>query len=35
MERSEEIVVLDGGREETSLVGPEAFCCFGSQTFWR
>jgi hypothetical protein len=35
MERSEEIVILDGGSEEQSVFDPEAFCCFSAYGLWR
>lgn len=30
MEKNEGIIILDAGNEETALVGPEIFCCFGA-----
>ena len=35
MENAENIVVLDEGREETSIVGPDAACCWGSMPFYK
>jgi hypothetical protein len=28
MEVNEEVIMLDSGSEEPSLVGPESYCCF-------
>jgi hypothetical protein len=35
METTESIVVLDEGREETAIVGPDAACCLYSLALFR
>ncbi len=35
MERNEEVVILDAGSETAGLIEPEAFCCYGSITFFN
>jgi hypothetical protein len=34
MERKEEIIVLDAGNEDGTLVSPEIFCCALSYNFF-
>lgn len=35
MEKREEIVVLDAGREAPGILDPEFVCCFLSMGFYR
>lgn len=35
MKKSEEIIVLDAGSDEATIIGPEYMCCFMSLTFFR
>ncbi len=35
MESAEGIVVLDEGREEEPIVGPDASCCTGTMAYYK
>jgi hypothetical protein len=35
MKQKEEIIVLDAGSNEPGIIGPDAFCCALTYTFFR
>jgi len=35
MEQQEQVVVLDAGRKDVEVVGPEYICCALSYSFYR